>query len=118
MRLSIILLAALAAMTLAGGSVQARKAAAPNVIPPAPAGLRGAVGADVDRPAKLISPLVKIARPALSLASGAAGAGDLQICRQACAHSYYYCLAGDQPDNCPGAWTECLAKCTDAELAR
>lgn len=37
---------------------------------------------------------------------------DTSECRQACAHAYYFCLAGDEADSCPGPWTSCLADCS------
>jgi hypothetical protein len=32
-------------------------------------------------------------------------------CRLSCAQSYYFCLASDTPDDCPGAWSQCRAAC-------
>lgn len=32
-------------------------------------------------------------------------------CRLACAQTYYFCLAGDAPDECPAAWTQCRVGC-------
>jgi hypothetical protein len=35
-------------------------------------------------------------------------------CRLACAQAYYFCLASDTPDDCPGAWGQCRAACATA----
>lgn len=35
-------------------------------------------------------------------------------CRLACAQTYYFCLASDTPDDCPGAWSQCRAACQAA----
>jgi hypothetical protein len=32
-------------------------------------------------------------------------------CRQACAHSYYFCLAGGDAPSCPQQWTSCRSDC-------
>jgi hypothetical protein len=37
---------------------------------------------------------------------------DASQCRQACAHAYYFCLAGGEADSCPGPWTSCLSDCS------
>lgn len=36
---------------------------------------------------------------------------DAGRCRLSCARSYYFCLASDTPDDCPGAWSQCRAAC-------
>jgi hypothetical protein len=78
------------------------------------AGLRGPMSPERDRSAKALS--VK----ALSLSSpGPPAAGlvatsmidDPGQCRLACAHSYYFCLAGENAEACPGNWTQCLTTC-------
>ena len=39
-------------------------------------------------------------------------------CRMSCAQTYYYCRAGDQPDECAGSWGQCVATCDSPDLAR
>jgi len=36
---------------------------------------------------------------------------DAAQCRLSCAQAYYFCLASDTPDECPGAWSQCRAAC-------
>ena len=38
-----------------------------------------------------------------------AGAGSQ--CRLSCAQSYYFCLASDSPDHCPGSFSQCANTC-------
>jgi hypothetical protein len=32
-------------------------------------------------------------------------------CREGCAHTYYFCLAGDDAPSCPQNWSSCLIAC-------
>jgi len=41
----------------------------------------------------------------------APGAPAADQCRMACAQSYYFCLAGDAPETCPDAWSQCRLGC-------
>lgn len=53
--------------------------------------------------------------PATS-AAPAAPAQAFQVaddCRQACASSYYFCLAGADATECPPDWAQCLTECRD-----
>ena len=38
-------------------------------------------------------------------------------CRMGCAQTYYFCRAGDHPDDCSRTWGECVATCTSPDLA-
>ena len=38
-------------------------------------------------------------------------------CRMGCAQSYYFCRAGDHPDDCARTWGECVATCNSPNLA-
>ena len=37
--------------------------------------------------------------------------GDPSECRMGCAQAYYFCRAGDHPDDCAPAWGQCVAAC-------
>jgi hypothetical protein len=39
-------------------------------------------------------------------------------CRQTCAHSYYFCLAGENPESCSPTWGECVSACDDTLAPR
>jgi len=60
---------------------------------------------------------VAVAGPTLPTGPAAPGSGaaappsDPTDCRLACARSYYFCLAGADPTDCPRSWTQCLADC-------
>jgi hypothetical protein len=38
-------------------------------------------------------------------------------CRMSCAQTYYFCRAGDRPDDCAGTWGQCVATCNSPNLA-
>ena len=38
-------------------------------------------------------------------------------CRMDCAHTYYFCRAGEHPDDCAGTWGQCVATCNSPNLA-
>jgi hypothetical protein len=38
-------------------------------------------------------------------------------CRMSCAQTYYFCRAGDHPDDCAGTWGQCVATCASPNLA-
>ena len=38
-------------------------------------------------------------------------------CRMSCAQTYYFCRAGDRPDDCAGSWGQCVATCNSPNLA-
>ncbi len=93
--------AALAVLLVGAAPAQPPKASQPT--PPATNALRGAQAANAPAP-----PL------AASLASADASAipADSDQCRAACAHTYYFCLAGEDAPSCPQNWTSCLADCS------
>ena len=109
MRAVTILIAVLLAT---GAGAAARRSATVDA-----AGLRGSVSAGdtgssapvASAPGTAAARLRKTASPAPPLASPLPAA-DSQ-CRMTCAHSYYRCLAGDYAEQCPQAWTLCLAGC-------
>ena len=37
-------------------------------------------------------------------------------CRTGCAQTYYFCRAGEQPDTCGDAWSQCVATCNTPSL--
>lgn len=58
------------------------------------------------------TPAPTSAMPAASAGMTLAPPGpDAGRCRLSCAQSYYFCLASDTPDDCPGAWSQCRAAC-------
>jgi hypothetical protein len=44
-------------------------------------------------------------------------ATDPAQCRMGCAQTYYFCRAGDHPDDCAGSWGQCVATCNSPNLA-
>jgi hypothetical protein len=38
-------------------------------------------------------------------------------CRMSCAQTYYFCRAGDHPDDCAGTWGQCVATCNSPNLS-
>lgn len=102
----ILLLASLTAALAAPAD-----AAKPKPVPPAD-GLRGPQGAAPAKP--LQSPIPKTAPTAFPSALATA-APDGDSCRLTCSRRYYFCLAGDVAEECPGQWIECRAACGSAE---
>jgi len=37
-------------------------------------------------------------------------------CRTTCAQTYYFCRAGDRPEDCGSPWSQCVVACNTAEL--
>ena len=92
-------------------AAEARKPPAPVAVKPeTSAGLRGPMSVDRNKPAKA-PPLASAIPPGAGLVTSSAG-GDPAQCRLACAHSYYFCLAGENADACSGNWTQCLTACS------
>jgi hypothetical protein len=56
-----------------------------------------------------------VALPPAALASAAPADGS--SCRMDCAQSYYFCRAGENPDDCSPGWTQCVTGCTSPNLA-
>ena|SRR5471030_1774686 len=42
---------------------------------------------------------------------------DPSECRMSCAQTYYFCRAGDHPEDCSGGWGQCVAGCNSPNLA-
>jgi hypothetical protein len=60
----------------------------------------------------------KPAAPVSMLAAPvAAPAVDPAECRAACAQTRYFCLAGDQGDDCGGRWSQCVVGCNSPDLS-
>ena len=76
-------------------------------------GLRGAQGAKPAKAAPIVSPLLRASLPA---SDASVLPTDPSQCRAACAHTYYFCLAGDDAPSCPQNWTACLASCNRAPI--
>ncbi|HEY3887169.1 MAG TPA: hypothetical protein VGL73_01255 [Caulobacteraceae bacterium] len=102
---------------LAACAVLLLGAAAPQrpapVKPAAASGLRGAQGAKPARAAPIASPVLRASLPPSDAALLPA---DPDQCRAGCAHTYYFCLAGDDAPSCPQNWTACLASCNRAPI--
>ena len=87
---------------------------------PDAAGLRGAQSASTastpavitPTPAPLPPPIQSKAPLAFFAADGQPAARDPGECRQACAHAYYFCLAGGDAPSCPEHWTSCRSDCS------
>jgi hypothetical protein len=43
-------------------------------------------------------------------------AQDPADCRMSCAQTYYFCRAGERPDDCGGSWSQCAATCNSPNL--
>jgi hypothetical protein len=41
---------------------------------------------------------------------------DASACRMGCAQASYECRAGEHPDDCDGAWSQCVATCDSPSL--
>jgi hypothetical protein len=57
------------------------------------------------------------ALPTILPPAPASAANDPSQCRMGCAQTYYFCRAGDHPDNCAETWGQCVATCTSPNLA-
>ena len=84
--------------------------------PKPPANLRGPVATTPVRRSPIAPPPALDALGAQSLflpapiASAPVG-GAPQQCRLSCAQTYYFCLAGDYPDQCSASWGQCRSGC-------
>ena len=83
-----------------------------------PAGLRGAqspsdlAAAAAPSLPPLPPPIQSKAPLAFFAANAQPAAPDVGACRQACAHAYYFCLAGGAEPSCPEQWTSCRSDCS------
>ncbi|MFN3521795.1 MAG: hypothetical protein ACK4YQ_06070 [Phenylobacterium sp.] len=96
-------------LILAAASAQAQTAAPLRGARPALAAASPPQGAETEAAP---SPAPAPAAPLASAASPPAALGDTAgQCRLSCAQSYYFCLASELADDCPGAWSQCRAAC-------
>ena len=73
-------------------------------------GLRGPEAAQAKpKPVPLTPSAPRLAAAAPS--SLAATPADAGSCRLTCARKYYFCLAGDGAEQCPGPWIQCRTAC-------
>ena len=90
-------------------------------------GLRGAVAPDVGKsgPSALLTLRAPAREPVTygaqrvvtPLSSASPATGEIaQQCRMSCAQTYYFCLAGNQGDDCPTSWGQCRAACNAEPL--
>lgn len=94
-------------LILAAASAQAQTAAPLRGARPALAAASPPQGAETEA-----APSPAPAAPLASAASPPAALGDTAgQCRLSCAQSYYFCLASELADDCPGAWSQCRAAC-------
>jgi hypothetical protein len=105
---------------LIAGPALAAPTASLRVVKSSPAGLRGAQSASTAAAQAVTPPALPPLPPpiqskaplsffAAAAQPAARGAGE---CRQACAHSYYFCLAGGDAPSCPQEWTSCRSDCS------
>jgi hypothetical protein len=102
--------AALAVLLVGAAPVQQ-----PTVVNAAKAsGLRGAQAANVAKtPAPAPAPILNASLPTSDASAAPADPGQ---CRISCAHTYYFCLAGQDAPSCPQNWTSCLNDCSRAPI--
>ncbi|HKT53679.1 MAG TPA: hypothetical protein VJP88_04465 [Caulobacteraceae bacterium] len=81
------------------------------VVPPKPAhlALRGP---------QSMPPRIKLAAPPFGPVAGTSvtTSADPYACRTTCAHSYYFCLAGEDAPDCSQRWSRCQTACSDPSL--
>lgn len=116
------LILALTLLAFAAGSGRAERRVEPKAPASAQAGgLRGPETAKVtETPVKTFAPMAPVVRApaAPTLASPIAQASaDVGQCRLACGRSYYFCLAGEGPEDCPPIWGQCLKTCAQTSPA-
>jgi hypothetical protein len=104
--------AALGVLLVAAAPVQTRRIVIPAKSATA-SGLRGAQGANPAKPPPLPAPILAANLPASDISAIPADPGQ---CRLSCAHSYYFCLSGQDAAFCPQSWTSCLNDCSRAPI--
>jgi hypothetical protein len=76
----------------------------------------------VVKPAVKVAPPPRRAPPTITspapapLTAWTQGGLDSAACQQTCAQSRYFCEAGPSPDDCPPAWSQCVAACASPAL--
>jgi|SRR5580692_9541079 hypothetical protein len=99
-----------AAMAVALIGAAPAQAPAPPKPVVAASGLRGAQTAKAPaRPAAAPTQIARTTPPPTSDAS--TYSTDPGQCREGCAHTYYFCLAGEDAPSCPQNWSSCLIGC-------
>ena len=73
--------------------------------------LKFAAPAAKPAPAQRADALPDLAAPAPALST------DPSECRMGCARTYYFCRAGEHPDDCASGWGQCVATCNSPALA-
>ena len=97
----------LVGLTLAVSAGPGEAAKRPSPTPAAaPDGLRGPLGAARPKPLQSSIPTLAAAYPA-----SAAHVVVADSCRRSCARDYYFCLAGETPEQCPQQWISCRLTC-------
>jgi len=112
-------LVTIALCVLIAGPALAAPTGSLRVVAPSPDGLRGAQSANqgatqATAPATTLPlppPIQSKAPSSFFAADAQPAARDAGACRQACAHVYYFCLAGGDAPSCPENWTSCRADC-------
>lgn len=111
------------------GAAQAQQAGRSSVRRPDSAGLRGPIlsGDPASQASPAAAGLRSTARdpviygaqsailPLPPVSSGVGGTA--QQCRMSCARTYYFCLAGNQGDDCATSWSQCRAGCNADPLS-
>ena len=101
---------------LIAGPALAAPSASLRVVSASPTGLRGAEAAPAvttPAPAPAPPPPIQSKAPLAFFAANAQPAArDAGECRQACARTYYFCLAGGDEPSCPQEWTSCRSDCS------
>ena len=83
------------------------------VIPLKPAAAKGLRGSQPAKPAKVAALGPNASLPASNASALPADPGQ---CRVTCAHTYYFCLAGEDAPSCPQNWSSCLITCNRAPI--
>lgn len=106
-------LAALLVMTLAlalAAPAAAQQKGRLGEVAPSATGLRGPVPAGRAASAGAVAGLPP-STPASAVPASPFEPAGADQCRLSCARSYYFCLSGDTPEQCPQAWGQCRAAC-------
>jgi len=77
----------------------------------------GKIRAAVQPAVQQASTTPAISPPKITPPAPTATPADPSACRMTCAQTYYFCRAGDRPDDCAGTWGQCVATCDSPNLA-
>lgn len=106
-----ILLLALSGLVAAGLLVAGLAMAKPGKAPPSLRGPEATSQAGAAQPATSSKPLPPLPIAAAYSPMPPPTQADIDQCRLACSHTYYFCSAGSDTDDCAPSWTSCRAKC-------